>query len=242
MRDKRIGPRSDSQSRPAREASQGESGPTAWRPAPAEKDSETGSRVRHARAKLIASARVKQEAAEQCGEAIVAAASLIGDAFRRGNKLLLCGNGGSAADCQHMAAEFMSRLTKEFDRAALPAVALTTDSSFLTAFANDCGYEGVFARQVEGLGQTGDVLLGISTSGNSGNVVKAFEMAKRKGMLLIALCGSGGSLPGIADTAVCVPSRDTQHIQECHLAIEHIICELVEQDLFPRSAGTGGTP
>jgi D-sedoheptulose 7-phosphate isomerase len=178
--------------------------------------------------------------AEACAEAIAAAARLIAGAFRSGNKLLLCGNGGSAADCQHMAAEFMSRLTKEFDRAALPAVALTTDTSFLTAFSNDCGYEGIFARQVEGLGRKGDVLLGISTSGGSGNVIKAFEMARSKGVSLIALCGAGGRLADMADVAVRVPSRDTQHIQESHLAAEHLICRLVEIDLFAAGAAQQG--
>jgi phosphoheptose isomerase len=181
---------------------------------------------------LAESARVKLDAASACSEDIVMAATLIAKTFRQGGKLLLCGNGGSAADCQHMAAEFMSRLTKDFNRMALPAISLTTDTSFLTAYTNDCGYEGVFARQVEGLGRPGDVLLGISTSGNSGNVLKAFEMCTQKGVATIALCGSGGMLASKADVAVSVPSNDTQYVQECHLAIEHMICQLVEIELF----------
>jgi phosphoheptose isomerase len=186
------------------------------------------------------SARVKLDTAKVCGDAIAAAAALIAKTYRQGGKLLLCGNGGSAADCQHMAAEFMSRLTKEFDRAALPAIALTTDTSFITAFSNDCGYDGLFARQVEGLGRSGDVLIGISTSGNSRNVLKAFEMCALKGVSTICLCGSGGALSGKADVAVCVPSRDTQCIQECHLSIEHMICHLVEIELFAAQAAQQG--
>jgi phosphoheptose isomerase len=184
------------------------------------------------RGHLAESARVKLAAAEACTGDIVAAAALIAKTFRQGGKLLLCGNGGSAADCQHMAAEFMSRLTKDFDRMALPAISLTTDTSFLTAYTNDCGYEGVFARQVEGLGRPGDVLLGISTSGNSGNVLRAFGMCAQKGVATIALCGSGGVLASKADVAVSVPSNDTQYVQECHLSIEHMICQLVEIELF----------
>lgn len=186
------------------------------------------------------SARVKLEAATACADSIASAASLIARAFASGGKLLLCGNGGSAADCQHMAAEFMSRLTKEFERDALPAIALTTDTSFITAYANDCGFEGLFARQVEGLGRPGDVLIGISTSGNSGNVLKAFEMCAIKKVSTIALCGGSGALASKADVAICVPSRDTQYVQECHLAIEHVICDLVEKELFAAQAAQQG--
>jgi phosphoheptose isomerase len=173
-------------------------------------------------------------ASESCAAELVRAADLIAEAFRAGHKLLLCGNGGSAADCQHMAAEFVSRLTRDFDRPALPAIALTTDTSFLTAFANDCGYEGVFARQVEALGRPGDVLIGISTSGGSRNVLAAVATARRQGLKVIALIGNGGALAGQADVAIKVPSTDTQHIQEAHLAIEHVVCDLVERQLFPR--------
>lgn len=178
------------------------------------------------------STRVKQQAAQTCVEPILAAAERIADCFRAGGKVLLCGNGGSAADCQHVAAEFVSRLTTDFVRPGLPAVALTTDTSFLTAFANDCGFEGVFARQVQALGRSGDVLIGISTSGNSRNVVAAVEAARALGMCSIVLTGSGGLLPSIADLGILVPSTCTAHIQESHLAIEHILCDLVERMLY----------
>lgn len=179
------------------------------------------------------SAEVKRRVAEECLDSVVSAAALIAEVFRSGGKLLLCGNGGSAADCQHMAAEFVSLLRTDFQRPGLPAVALTTDSSFLTAYSNDFGYEGVFARQVEALGRAGDLLVGISTSGNSANVIRAVEAAKGVGMRSLVLTGRGGRLPEMADVAVRVPCPDTQHIQESHLAIEHVICELVERQLFP---------
>jgi phosphoheptose isomerase len=165
-------------------------------------------------------------------DSILKAAHLITETFRSGGKLLLCGNGGSAADCQHMAAEFVSRFSKDFVRRALPAVALTTDTSFLTAFSNDCGYDGVFERQVQALGKPGDILLGISTSGNSPNVILAVEAAMKENMRTIALTGSGGRLAKMTDVTVSVPSTDTQYIQEAHLVIEHVLCELVELSLF----------
>lgn len=182
--------------------------------------------------RLSESNAVRQLVMERCADQIIEASKCISDAFRRGNKLLLCGNGGSAADCQHMAAEFVSRLTKEVQRPALPAIALTTDTSFLTAFANDCGYEGVFKRQVEALGMSGDVLLGISTSGSSGNVLQAMATAKEKGLLCVALMGERGPMKDLADVSIAVPSTQTQYIQESHLSIEHLICELVERELF----------
>ena len=131
-----------------------------------------------------------------------------------------------------MAAEFVSRLTKDFERPGLPAIALTTDTSFLTAYANDCGFEGVFTRQVQALGRPGDVLIGISTSGNSTNVIQAVELARTIGMRTVSLTGSGGRLAKLADVAITVPSDDTQHIQEVHLAVEHLLCMLVERALF----------
>src|SRR6266513_3169339 len=184
------------------------------------------------RAYLRESADTKRRSAEACDESIVAAADLVAQAFRGGGKVLLCGNGGSAADCQHMATEFVSRLTKSFERPGLPAIALTTDSSFLTAYANDCGFDGVFERQVQALGRPGDVVLGISTSGNSPNVVRAVRRARSAGLRSIVLTGAGGLLGSLADVAIAVPSTDTQHIQEAHLAIEHLICWLVERELF----------
>jgi D-sedoheptulose 7-phosphate isomerase len=183
------------------------------------------------------SARVKEQAGQACLEPVLEAAARVAACFRAGGKLLLCGNGGSAADCQHVAAELVSRLTMDFARPGLPALALTTDTSFLTAFANDCGYEGVFARQVQALGKAGDVLVGISTSGNSRNVVLAVEAARAAGMGTIVLTGSGGKLAALADLAVQVPSTCTAHIQESHLAIEHVLCDLVERMLY----GPAGT-
>jgi D-sedoheptulose 7-phosphate isomerase len=183
---------------------------------------------------LLESAELKRQVAEQCIDSILAAADLIADVFRSGGKVLLCGNGGSAADCQHMATEFVSRLSKEFERPGLPAIALTTDTSFLTAFTNDCGFEGVFARQVQALGRPGDVLIGISTSGNSANVIRAVEAARATNMRLVALTGNSGHLIGIVDIAIAVPSDNTQHIQEAHLGIEHLLCYLIERHLFQR--------
>ena len=192
--------------------------------------------VLQVRSYLAESGEVKRLTAAACAEGIASAADVIAEAFRSGGKLLLCGNGGSAADCQHMAAEFVSRLTKDFERPGLPAIALTTDTSFLTAYTNDCGYEGVFARQVQALGRARDVLLGISTSGNSANVIQAMELARGLGLKSVALTSAGGRLAKLADVAIAVPCEDTQHIQEAHLAIEHLLCLLVEQALFGRTA------
>jgi len=193
-----------------------------------------------ARDYLRTSADIKRRTAEACEDAILAAAELIAQTFRAGAKLLLCGNGGSAADCQHMATEFVSRLTKDFERPGLPAIALTTDTSFLTAFANDCGFDGVFERQVQALGRPGDVLIGISTSGNSPNVVRAVRRARSDGLRSVVLTGAQGQLASLADVAISIPCTDTQHIQEAHLAIEHLICWLVERDLFPSPAVVHG--
>jgi D-sedoheptulose 7-phosphate isomerase len=186
-----------------------------------------------AREYLLGSAAVKRDVAERCLDAIVAAAQLIAQTLRTEGKLLLCGNGGSAADCQHMAGELVNRLTADFPRPALSAVALTTDTSVLTAFANDFGFEGVFERQVQALGRRGDVLLAISTSGGSPNVVRAVAAARAISMRTVALIGLGGRLKDLVDVAISVPSTSTQHIQEAHLTIEHLLCHLVERDLFP---------
>ena len=184
------------------------------------------------RSYLHESAVVFDRVAESCAVAIERSAALMTEAFRHGGKLLLCGNGGSAADCQHMAAELVSRFAPDLDRPPIPALALTTDTSFLTAFTNDIGYEGVFERQLRAHGRAGDVLLAISTSGNSRNVLAACRAARELGMKIIALSGQGGSLASQADVAICVPSTDTQHIQQAHLAIEHLLCGLVEQALY----------
>ncbi len=182
---------------------------------------------------LSASAEVKARSAEECAEAIVAAANLIAESLHQGGKILICGNGGSAADSQHLAAEFVSVLDKRRTRPAMAALALTTDSSIITAIANDFGYASTFARQVEALGSPEDILLGISTSGNSENVVKAFEQARKKRMKTIALTGRRrGMLSERADVAICIPSESTQHIQEVHLAVEHLLCMLTERALF----------
>lgn len=186
---------------------------------------------------LVESAEVKNQAALACMDQIVKAANLIAETFTRGGKLLLCGNGGSAADAQHMATEFVSALNKGFDRPGLPAIALTTDSSILTAYSNDFGFEGVFARQVQALGKAGDSLIGFSTSGNSKNVINAIKLAKQNKIHTIVLTGNKGKLAKMAEVAISVPSSNTQYIQETHLAIEHAICEVVEYKLFMEKKG-----
>tara|TARA_B110000503_G_scaffold34861_2_gene56909 strand:- start:34028 stop:34627 length:600 start_codon:yes stop_codon:yes gene_type:complete len=156
---------------------------------------------------------------------------LLIDRYEAGNKLLIAGNGGSAADAQHIAAEFVSRFN--YDRPGLPALALTTDSSILTAVGNDYGYEQLFRRQIEANGQTGDVFLGISTSGNSPNILMALEAARLKGITTIGLTGeSGGKMRELCDHCLCVPSDDTPRIQEAHIVIGHTLCAMVELALF----------
>ena len=182
---------------------------------------------------LIESAETKTKILKECKSDILKAVELLVNCFKNGNKLLLCGNGGSAADCQHIATELMIRLSHNFQRPALPAIALTTDTSNLTAGGNDIGFENVFARNVEGLGNQGDVLLAISTSGNSPNVIKAVEMAHKKGMKVISfLGGNGGKLKPLVDLPIVIPSHNTQRIQEGHITVAHIICELVEEELY----------
>ena len=181
---------------------------------------------------FLESADILKKVAELCVDQVNEAAQEIVRTFKEGGKLLLCGNGGSAADCQHMATEFVSRLSKDFERPGLPALALTTDTSFLTAFTNDCGYENVFARQVEVLGNPGDLLIGISTSGTSSNVIRALEAARRGNMRTIFLTSTINSTLGKSDIIIAVPATNTQYIQEAHLVIEHTICELVERTLF----------
>jgi len=178
-------------------------------------------------------AEVTDRVATEQADAIAAAAGLISRAFQQRHKLLLCGNGGSAADCQHMAAELVGRLSRDRMRPGLPAIALTTDSSFLTAHANDFGFDGVFARQIEAIGTAGDVLLAISTSGSSRNVVAAVRRACSGGLKIVTLTGEGGPVTEGADVAIRVPATDVQLIQQAHLAIEHLICELIEQTLYP---------
>jgi D-sedoheptulose 7-phosphate isomerase len=175
-------------------------------------------------------------ACEALSDEISAVANRLADAFDRGNKLLVCGNGGSASDAQHFAGELMGRfLCSASSRAPRPAIALTADSTVLTCIGNDYGYDDVFARQVLGLGQPGDVLVGISTSGSSRNVIRAFEVAK-PGVSKVALCGPGGSLADLADTAIKVPYEGTAAIQAAHIAIIHAICMVLEE----RFASTDG--
>ncbi len=173
---------------------------------------------------------------EQIHQTVVAAARRTADAMKSGKKLMVCGNGGSAADAQHLVAEFVSRLT--VDRPALRAVALTTDTSILTAIGNDYSYDNVFERQVEALANAGDVLLAISTSGNSKNCVKALQLAKTMGVTTIAYTGNdGGAMKAHADFNVVIPSDTTMNIQESHLALEHIFCMLVERFIFGENFG-----
>jgi D-sedoheptulose 7-phosphate isomerase len=174
--------------------------------------------------------------AERAGE-IVDAAHAIAEAFHAGGKLLVCGNGGSAADAQHIAGEFVNQFLLK-DRRALPALALTTDGGVLTCVANDTGFERVFARQVEAFGAGGDVLLAITTSGNSPNVLAAAEVARERGMKVVGLLGrDGGRVRPLCDLALVVESDDTQRIQETHNLLGHVLCELVERLLFPDEAG-----
>ncbi|WP_345986063.1 D-sedoheptulose 7-phosphate isomerase [Sulfurimonas sp. HSL-1656] len=167
---------------------------------------------------------------------IEAAATACVEAYRRGNKTLLAGNGGSAADAQHIAAELVGRYG--FDRPSIPSLALTTDTSNLTAIGNDYGYDKVFSRQLEGMGVEGDIFFGISTSGNSQNIVNAFESAKAKGITTVALVGrDGGKMGQMADIAIIVPSNATPRIQESHILIGHIICDVIEKELFGDGVG-----
>ena len=182
---------------------------------------------------LKESAETKQKIAAQCVSEIIKAIDMIIEAFNNKKKILLCGNGGSAADAQHLATEFVIRLNPKIQRPGLPAIALTTDTSLLTAGANDIGYDNVFSRSVEALGDNGDILIGLSTSGNSESVNNAFRKAREKGMKTIALLGrDGGKSKELVDLAVIVPSSDTQRIQEGHITIGHIIFQEVEQEMF----------
>jgi D-sedoheptulose 7-phosphate isomerase len=174
-------------------------------------------------------ARAAQDA--QLRASIAAIADRIARAFRAGGKVLLAGNGGSAADAQHIAAEFLSRF--KLDRSPLPALALTTDSSVLTAIGNDYGFANVFERQVRGLGRAGDVFIGLSTSGRSENVVAALRAARELSLVTVGFTGnSGGDMRGLCDFIYAVPSDDTALIQQVHLVAAHVVCLLVEQDLF----------
>ena len=184
--------------------------------------------VRRAEDAFAAAIKLHERVRSNLGPAIVAAQA-ISDALKDGHKLLVFGNGGSAADAQHIAAELVGRFQRE--RAAMPAIALTVDTSILTAVGNDYSFKQVFARQVEALGNRGDVAMGISTSGESPNVVTALQAAKAKGMRTIALTGrDGGSVGRAADMHVNVPDQNTQRVQEVHMTLLHVMCEVIEED------------
>jgi D-sedoheptulose 7-phosphate isomerase len=183
------------------------------------------------------SLRVKAEFFEENKERIAQTAEVIAHGLRNGRKIMFFGNGGSAADSQHLAAEMVGRFGPA--RSALAAIALSTDTSILTAVGNDYGYERVFARQIEALGQAGDVAIGISTSGNSPNVLEALDVARSKGLYTVGFTGeSGGKMNGRAETLFRVPSRQTPRIQETHILLGHVICELVDRELFPEAYPT----
>ena len=178
------------------------------------------------------SLQVKKDFFARSAPDVARAAGIIIESMRTGGKLLICGNGGSAADSQHMAAELAFRMGRE--RGALPAIALTTDTSLLTAISNDSSFDRVFARQIEAFGRAGDVLLLITTSGNSSNIVAAAQEARRVGIAIIGLLGGdGGRVAALVDQALIVPHRVTPRVQEVHLVVEHLICQLIEDELCP---------
>lgn len=189
------------------------------------------------RDRILASAELKQKLSNDSSflKKIESIANLISEAFEEGNKVLFCGNGGSAADAQHLAAELSGRFY--YDRPPLPAEAMHVNSSYLTAVANDYGYEKVYARYLESTAIHGDIVIGLSTSGNSANIIRAFEKAKDLGVITIGLTGNGGGkMKAVSDHILEIPSSDTPRIQECHMLIGHIICEWVEKRLFPQDA------
>jgi D-sedoheptulose 7-phosphate isomerase len=181
---------------------------------------------------ILASVSMKEAMVDACTADIETAANLMIESIRNGGKILWCGNGGSAGDAQHLATELMGGMTSH-ERKPIPSIALTTDSSFLTAWSNDTDFESVFSRQVQGLGQEGDVLVGISTSGNSENVIAAIKQAKFKGLKTVVFTGKfGGMMKNLADVTIYVPSEDTQRIQEGHIMTGQIICGLIEDDFL----------
>ncbi len=179
---------------------------------------------------LEQSIQVKKDFIETNIDQLEQCANLMAERFDTGRKLLLFGNGGSAADAQHMAAELINRF--QLERRPLPALALTTDSSVITSIGNDYSFKDIFIKQIQGLGKAQDIAMGISTSGNSPNVIGAVKTAKQMGLTVIGLSGSGGSLKDLADICFCVPSTVTARIQETHILLIHILCDLTEQILF----------
>ena len=177
------------------------------------------------------SARIKVKFARENADKIIEVVQLIAQAFRDGRKVILFGNGGSAMDASHIAAEFMNRFLIE--RPPLPAVALNSDTALLTCISNDYDFSQVFSKQLSALGHEGDVVIGISTSGNSPNVIKGLEVAKKNGMKTVALTGgTGGKMAGLADYAFIIPTKVTPRIQEAHITLGHTICQLVDEELF----------
>ena len=188
--------------------------------------------IENVQEQLKESAQIKDIIRDKFSETILATAKLMIESLQSGGKLMICGNGGSAADSQHFAAEMIGRLRR--DRDPIPAIALSTDTSILTAVGNDYSFDVVFSKQVEALGSAGDVLVAISTSGKSQNVVKAVQAARAKNMHTVALLGhQGGELADMADHVIVVPSNVSQRIQEGHITIIHIWCDLIEETLFP---------
>jgi D-sedoheptulose 7-phosphate isomerase len=191
------------------------------------------SRIKFISDSLQTSSSVKLSIIEKCSNEISQAIDLLIYALKNKRKILLCGNGGSAADAQHLATEFVMRLSHDIKRPGLPAIALTTDTSLLTAGANDIGYDNVFSRSIEALGQEGDILIGISTSGNSESVNRAFMKAREMKLKTIGFLGKGGGKSkALVDLALVIPSEDVQRIQEGHITIGHIIFQQVEQELY----------
>jgi D-sedoheptulose 7-phosphate isomerase len=190
------------------------------------------------RARLLAvvdeSARLKREFFEARADEILAAGRIMAEALGAGKKLFVFGNGGSAADAQHFAAELVNRF--RFDRPGLPAIALTTDTSILTSIANDSDFEQIFSRQLEALAAEGDIVVAISTSGNSANVLRGVEAARSRGAAIVGLTGrDGGRLASMVDLCLTVPHRETSRVQEVHGLLIHVFCEMIEDSLFPRS-------
>ena len=188
---------------------------------------------KYIRSEIAASIETKRKILddEALVESIAEAGAVCAELYRNGKKILLAGNGGSAADAQHIAAELVGRYG--FDRPSIPSIALTTDTSSLTAIGNDYGYDKVFSRQLEGLGSKGDLFIGISTSGNSENIINAFKSAKEKSIATLALVGrGGGKMAQMADYSITVPSDSTPRIQESHILIGHILCDIIEKELF----------
>ena len=185
------------------------------------------------RSALNESAEIKKKIADECIDDIIEAAKIIVACFNKGFKLMLCGNGGSAADAQHIAGEFVVRLTSQRNRHALPALSLSTDTSIITACSNDYGFESIFLRQVEALSNIGDVLIGITTSGNSPNVINALKRANDLGVRTISFLGAGGGkVKGICDVDIIIPGNHVCRIQEGHSVVGHILCDTVESMMF----------